>query len=296
MKLSHIGSVRCLNRNRHFLLKAALLAPCILAVTSVHALLVYDGFAYADGTVVPDSGNSMNGGTGSGALLQWTGGWNDVSPDSGANAYVVNSPGLTYDSLTVGGNALNHGTDNLGAQRNFTAASSGTYYVSFLLNITDAASTYAGVTFGGAYFGSINANGVRQLGVAGSYGSGTSALTDTVLSSTATTFLLVGKIDYSSSGADTVSLWVNPLTSVEAGAGAAAAVNTGLNLTSLGAVYIYQSATAFNITVDEVRFGTSWGEVTPGLAAIPEPGVLTLLGSAGLLLLVLRRRHRLKNG
>lgn len=281
--------------NKTNLIQAAALAGAIgVAVstgTAQASLLVYDGFNYTAATKVPDTASSsvLNGGTGGGGS-NWSGGWFDASPDSGANAYTITNGGLSYSTLTTGGNALNRGDDNIGVRRNFTAQSDGTYYTSFLFSVgADPANTYAGLAVAGrAYFG-LAKFGTHSEFVVGNGFAGTPASTGITVQAN-TTYLLVGKIAFSATGNDTVSLWVNPTGSNEANAGAAGAsyVNSS-NFTTLDNVQAYQSTAAYNMTLDEFRLGTTWADVTPGLPT-PEPASLGLLAGAGYL--VIRRRSR----
>jgi len=110
---------------------------------------------------------------------------------------------------------------------------------------------------------------------------------------------------------DTVSMWINPIASTlgdnggEAIAGAAggsyySAINAyttpaanldASQIQSFMLIGLAQSAVSttksIDITLDELRIGTTWADVTP----IPEPGMLALLGLGITGLLCLRRRN-----
>lgn len=260
--------------------------------TAGAALVVYEGFTYTAGTQVPDTGGSaLRGGTGLSTSL----GWADIQADTNSKAYVVTGTGLSYNSLTVGGNALNWGNDNLGSFRNLatsisgTSGTTGTYYISYLLEMAATpTSTYAGATMG-AFMG-VSKNGTTPVfAVGGSYAN--TPVYTTVTPTANQAYLLVGKIELSGdSGFDKVSMWVNPVASVEANAGAAQAVNSGLfNINSISRIDVYQSS-SYGITVDEFRIGTTWSDVTTGLP-VPEPAVITLAGVALLGLSAGRRRR-----
>ena len=287
------------------LIQAASLAGAIglavLSGTTQASLLVYDGFNYTPGTKVPDTntGGLLNGGSG-GSGTNWTSSWFDAGPEAAPNqntlGYVVTSGGMSYSTLTTGGNALNRGDDNIGVRRNFTAQTDGTYYTSFLFSVgADAANSYAGLAIDNrAYFGlatvGTGASKHSELVVGNGFAAAGTTVSTGVTVQANITYLLVGKIDFSATGNDTVSLWVNPTGSNEANAGAAGAtyVNNS-NFTTFTNVQAYQSTAAYNMTIDEFRLGTTWADVTPGLPT-PEPASLGLLAGAGYLMI--RRRSR----
>jgi hypothetical protein len=109
---------------------------------------------------------------------------------------------------------------------------------------------------------------------------------------------------------DTVSLWINPIASTlgdnagEAVAGAASgsyysAISAFVTTANSDADHIQSflligqavaqaaSARSIDTSLDELRIGTTWADVTP----VPEPGVLTLLGLGLTGLLCSRRRN-----
>ena len=111
---------------------------------------------------------------------------------------------------------------------------------------------------------------------------------------------------------DTVSLWINPIASTlgnnagEATAGAAGGSYysaTGAFVTTANsdsdqiqsflligqAVAQAASARSIDSSLDELRIGTTWADVTP--TTVPEPGMLTLLGLGLIGLLGSRRRN-----
>ena len=282
---------------------AALVSLVGFAVPSHGALLLYEGFDYTGGTTVgpnPSSG-TMNGGTGWSVNQRWF----DNNPTD-ANAYTVASPSLSYGSLTTSGNALSQASDSIGAARNFnntsTSLADGTYYVSFLIsfsgNSPSMANMYGGLQLGSAYFGIANLNGgtttERNFVLSNSYGNGTDGTTRVhtgVTLSLNTTYLLVAKVTFSASGQDSYSLWINPTTGSEASAGAAQAFNNTTNSTSIAQASFYTSSTAFGMTVDELRIGTTWEDVTPGLP-IPEPGIYAMLAAQGALLAIWGKRRK----
>lgn len=277
--------------------KRSVILGAVLTLATAEAarasVLVYDGFNYAAGTNVPDSGTTLNGP--SGGTASWTSGWFDGSADGNAAAYTIAATGLSYPNLTATGRSLNDGNDNIGVRRNFTAQSAGTYYVSFLMSVSaDAASTYAGLAVNNrAYFGLMKAGAVSQFAVGSGFAGGSPTSTGVTVTP-GSTYLLVGKISFNPTGSSNLSLWVNPTNGDEAFEGAADATYLhnlagGSAFTAFDHFQGYQSSGTYNLTMDEIRLGTSWADVTPGLP-VPEPTMLSLLGGAALVLG--RRRAR----
>ncbi|MDR1279425.1 MAG: PEP-CTERM sorting domain-containing protein [Opitutaceae bacterium] len=279
-----------------------------LPITAHATLIAYEGFDYTADTAtgLNQSNGSLNGGTGWGSNQRWF-----DNQTNNENRYVVSDAGLSYGTLVTTGNALTQGTDTIGAVRFFkndsTTLADGTYYVSFLIsfaaNNVSTAGQYGGVQLGSVYFGFTNADidgGVtttREFVASNGYGSGTTGTTKIYTGETMTpgqTYLFVAKMVFSATGEDSYSLWINPTTSDESNAGLAQAVNTSTNSSSIASAVFYASSTAFGMTVDEFRLGTTWEDVTPGLpaSAVPEPAMwAALTGLAGLAGAILRRRR-----
>jgi hypothetical protein len=108
--------------------------------------------------------------------------------------------------------------------------------------------------------------------------------------------MLLLKISYGAADADTAQLWVNPNLSLgEAGLGPAAATIAsdvltfnGIRLTAGGSQN--GGVAAASGTLDELRVGDTFADVTPTTAPVPEPTALTALGMGTLALLSRRRR------
>ena len=106
------------------------------------------------------------------------------------------------------------------------------------------------------------------------------------------TLFLVGSYTFNpNTGDDVSSLWINP-SSGDLGAGSAptadfADTTGGTDLVSVGSILLRQSA-APHLTMDELRVGTSWADVT---SPVPEPTTHTLLGLGALALMPQRRKR-----
>jgi hypothetical protein len=283
-------------------LPVAVLTLLFSAERSHATLLYYEGFNYTSGSTVGTAANNgLNGGSAynssTGAATAWsTYWWDNSSGTDTTKKYTVASSGLSYGSLSTGGLALSQSTDTIGATRSLNSAlSSGTYYVSFLYNVAAnnslTAAQYAGLQIGSAYVGLHTSTGTtRDLVVSGSYANSTTAVSTGINLNYGHTYLLVLKIDFSTTGTDTYSLWVDPTVSSEANAGSANAVNTSVDSSTINSVSLYSYSTTFGMTVDELRIGTSWADVTTGLA-VPEPETYALfVGAMALLFGGVRRR------
>jgi hypothetical protein len=123
-------------------------------------------------------------------------------------------------------------------------------------------------------------------------GTGSTVTFDTTPHMEGETIFLVGKYDFSSSP-NPVSLWIDPDASTF---GAAAeptgflSATTGTDGFSIDRFNMRQNTAASvprAMQWDELRFGTTWADVTP---AVPEPGTAALLGLSFAGLLAARRR------
>ncbi|MFU8892723.1 MAG: hypothetical protein ACNA8L_03755 [Luteolibacter sp.] len=284
----------------------AALAGLALATGSANgALVVYEGFDYSTGSVV-----GQNGGSG------FDGSWQAGSDNS--NQWAVQSPGLTFSGLdTVGGSIKRPSAPN-GADINRAISSSAqaalttvntTIWFSFLTvsttfsignangallfgtgGITSMADGGAAVQMaGGSAFGfsyrGLTADGGSMRLHAMTINNGTSTRSDDfIFDTTATTYMIVGRIDWAPNGQNDVLSLFN-VTDPTA----------GLPLTPFATMSADLDQSLFNTiaigtrqveTFDEIRFGTTMESV--GL--IPEP-TTALLGSLGMLCLLRRRRN-----
>ena len=195
---------------------------------------------------------------------------------SGATPFVqYSNTGLTYAGHVgsgVGGSAT-FGTGTADHNRTFTAQTSGTVYMSCLVNITSVSAT-------GEYFLHYNSTGTFAARIAATtsgtnlrFGVGKSAAPVAVATNfvLGTTYMLVVKYTYIAGLTnDQVDFWVLPaFASTEALAGAPLqTITAGTDATTLNAISIRQ-ASPFPIgTVDAIRVGNSWAEIAPSASLI----------------------------
>jgi len=202
-------------------------------------------------------------------------GWTAISA-AGTSAITTQSvTGLTYSGHPGSGvgNAAGFVTTGEDDHKSFTAQSSGTVYVSALINLSAAQS-------GGDYFFALN-NGTTSFIArlyARSSGSGyvlgigkntSTALYDTVVRNFNTTYLVVLKYSFLSSTADdTVSLFVEPALGGSEGSATLTTGSTIADTASLGFVMIRQGSSTAAPTgrIDAIRVATTWAEVTASSA------------------------------
>jgi hypothetical protein len=278
------------------LFTAALLIAA--GVSSARAsLIAYDGFLVGSN---PAAGEYSTGAL-SGAnptVNGFSGAWS-----SGSGSGTVQSDGLTYAGLTTTGGRIEAVGDGTRVGHTlttpFTAASTGTYYISFLLRLegdTAGAPYRAFELHNGGY--DDNANRVFQLGLNNGDLSGSNGLfgarvnnnnsLKADLNSTNTNVnLYVLRLDLSASaGADSVTIWANPtsLGGAEPGSGSISISSFDLAFDRLSIA----SFGGFPVSLDELHIGSSYADVTP----IPEPASAAALIGLVAVAAFATRRHR----
>ena len=263
-------------------LLGGLVAAGLFVTTHAQAqMLSHDSFSYAAGSTLA----GQNGGTGFGAAYTANNG-----------GLTTAAAGLTYidangKTLPTAGNAAALAGGNAGVFRTLSSTlggGNGTIYVSFLEQV-NATTAYAGLSlFTGTgteqvFFGSGGAGGLPAVNLESTgpgTGTGETALT--------TTGFVVAELQFGTAAAGgsgvTVRLFDNPTLGTQP----ATANYTASNATSFTFNSIRIQSGADTGSVDEVRIGDTYADVAP----VPEPTTmaLSLLGGAGMLGFVIRRR------
>jgi len=292
---------------RRLAILLALLQPLIFAQQAGAAAIagsMQEAFDYLDGTVFTNG--TLNGGVG----------WNDTGsstdPNLASSAWglslnagtnrTATSPGLTYTvpgyfpasgiKLTLDAAAAN-ATQNIGRSLGQTV-DTGTTYFSLLMS-KNTPDTIRTINF--AFFnGTTEQFAVGQIGTAtGNTGGNFGLLMNNsnpgglvfasgtpIAMGTGVTHLLIGRVDWNAGGAETVSLWVDPLNvTSEALAGSIYASTSGFEISGITAIRPFTGSNAtiagFNgnavsANFDEIRLGGTWESVT----SAPEPSSATL--------------------
>jgi hypothetical protein len=222
------------------------------------ALTAYEPFNYTAGTF---ANNTPATGTG------LTGNWS-----CGANGTI--GTGLSYTALTVGNNALSSGGSRqlVGLS---SPLSSGTKYISFLFK----ASGNMGGNIDGVFFPNNNATclwfgfglgpfsgaqgqlGLGSMTTAGTAAQGATSLKQVGLGTYASTYLIVLKIDFDTSGVnDTITVYTNPVANVGAPGVPAAGTLTTYDVGTISKIGLNVQGGA-SISVDEIRVGDTYGDV-----------------------------------
>lgn len=224
----------------------------------------YEPFAYAEASNLGQSQQWSNNNTGDNIIV--AGG--TLTP-----AY----PGLNPSTT---GYAI-FGGDGLDCSTAFTSTNTGTVYYSFIMNVN----TMAGVTdVNGGYFATFGSGSSTFGGTLwtkrvddGVYNLGLEVRTGTAANTTWTTdaytagqtvFVVVGYTfgDPATASDDTVNLWVNPTINGAQPAATITDTHTGTDLTSISNFILRQDSTGEtpSMSVDELRIGTTWAQVTNG--------------------------------
>lgn len=253
----------------------AALGPCVLSGPASASLLAYEGFGYPAGANL----NGQNGGPG------WAGAWATFfGPPT-----LIDGAGLAFGSLAVtqGAAATPLSSDPVAGNNiaNYfrtlaspVGADNTTLYVSLLLRPEANFGFYGGLNLGGFFIGKSGPVPTYSL----ESGGGNIASSSTVAQQ-GETVLLVLRAQFLP-GDDIFSLFVNPVPGA-AEPLLADATMTNFDLGTQDGITI-NNASAW--TTDEIRFGSTFADVTP--AAVPAPSV-ALLVAGGLVLVGLARRR-----
>lgn len=206
-------------------------------------------------------------------------GWTAYS-GAGTNPILVTSPGLTYTGHPGSGvgNAVTMTTSGEDDNRGFTAITSGTVYVSFLIN-------FSAVQTGDYCIGLFQTSSIFPLRIyartdgSGGFNFGISKGASTVSYEATsrilgTTYFVVASYTYNTGTTtdDVLNLWVNPvLGGSEPPATIPNVTGTSGDATSIAAVFLRQggAASASTQQVDAILAGTTWADVAPASAGSP---------------------------
>lgn len=248
----------------------------ILLLTIAHTMygqLLTENFSYPAGQLITANG--------------WT-----AHSAGGTNAITVTTPGLNYAGHPGSGvgNAVSMTTSGEDDNRPFTSTSSGSVYMSFLVNVT------AVQTAGDYFIGLFQNSSVFPVRIyaksdgAGGYffGAGKGASTavyETTQRTLGTTYFIVAKYTFNTGTTtdDVVDLWVNPALGGSETPGTIANITgTSTDATSITAVYLRQGSASNAPTqqVDAILAGTTWADVTPS-GAVPTLTISSPLASFG---------------
>lgn len=215
-------------------------------------------------------------------------GWNAHSA-AGNNPIQVTSPGLTYSNYPPSGigNAVTLISTTASAEdvhKNFIEQDSGSVYVAFMVNITDAQETgtyflHLGPTtistlFKGRVFVQRDASNNLAFGV--SKTSTSNVAYSAYNYSYNTTYLLVLKYTFNTGSTpdDEVNLWINPIISSTEPPADLTQTDTGSDAENLGSIALRQGIPSAGISspgliLDGIRVGTTWSAVVTGTVTYP---------------------------
>ncbi len=249
--------------------------------TAAGGPLLIDNFDYSTGTLTTVSGATWVNFSGTGNFIQVT---------SGSLTY------SGYPSSGVGNKAdiISVGTSAEDAYRQFATQTSGRTYVAFLVNVANVTGLAANASTTGDYFAGIlpsssttalNARVSIRLGVtAGTFQLGlraTSANAATVFSTTdltpGTTYLVVLSYELVAGNSnDPINMWIDPtIGGSEPAPTLTQTTATTTDNADVARFFLRQGTTTTpNASIDGVRVGTSWEDVTGSAGPPPSPAKL----------------------
>ena len=298
-----------------------LIAAGALFATAVYALPDYDPFADATGS----GGTSYTVGAnliGQKNALGQT--WYQAGPTATGTMTIskIVAGNLSYGGLAASqGNSVNFGGLGESARLNLnsdgSSITSGTLYYSFILQISSVSAANTGAS-GMLWTGFNNTAGSQtttpsviatqvetktvgsgfQVGLSKASTVAANIAWDPTTRNVGDTMFIVGSYTFNpGTGIDVAQLWLNPSSST---LGLASAPTPTLTSSAGGnisgnaiATFVLENRSALEPfgTMDEVRVGTSWADVTPVPEPVPEPSTVVLAGF-GLLALVSCYRAR----
>lgn len=260
---------------------AALCGGLLASGGASAALIASESFSYGANVEL----NGQNGGSG------WNGAWTAVTSathivDPGTPLSFTNNGG----TISGGDNALRlSGNNDNVAYRGIGPVNADTVYISFLLRFTGNIDNndFAAIWFDNATSGQHSTN-IPNIGIKGNQDGGgpkdafarltlgeeTWSMMELAVD---TTYLIVGELSKtgSSSSYNQFSIWVNPgAYDFDTPHGSIAVTNGALDAFSFLGIRTANFDAGDFLLIDELRIGTTWGDVVPA----PEPGAALLLG------------------
>lgn len=290
-------------------------------------IAVYDGFNYTAGTSIAGQSGGDSTGWGAAWASSTAGSKIATNTASGltygglttdGGALQVGTPQIASGSGSAGGTTATAQRllpDTLG---NLAAANGGVLWLSFLIyNPTYPTTTYYRQSNLGFFSGAtgVNANGTERADLGLDNGSATVGINFSAWGGTVTAaapnqstvsvfspdvqFVLMELLVDNTTAVDTYYTWVNTAPSTFANnantpiISSAAVTNSGVDLSSVNALRFQAGNANANgtnafFTVDEIRLGDSFADVTP----TPEPSTTALAAMGGAALLALIRRRK----
>lgn len=290
---------------------AIALAVTFAAQTCQAYLLAYEGFDYTPGSDL----SGMNGGFG------WTTPWGVASGSITTNGNAIGDTVATGSLSYFSGNRALFTTGNSGFYsgalgtsqpfRDFFNASPGeegtTIWVSFLAARSGPTTNNTGTPFNpyprAANVSLFNTGERLAIGSASGMVSNNWALLPSGSGGNArisgNNFSLLSfavvRIDYGATNNDTAYLFINPQLGTEPTLSSAVAMTNNFDFSFFrvrpfaGGNDAANSRPYAELSVDEIRIGTTWQDVAPFITLVPEPSTAAL-ASLGLLAWVVRRR------
>jgi hypothetical protein len=228
----------------------------------INPLPYYEPFAYAEASSLGASQQWSNVNTGDTIIV------------AGGNllpAYPGLNPSTTGYAIFA--------ADGIDCSTSFTAQTTGTVYYSFIMNVN----TMTGVTdANGGYFATLGSNsntfgatlwtkrvddGIFNLGIEVRTANAANTTYDTTALATGSTYFVVVAYTFGAVASDdTVSLWINPTIGGAQPAATITDTHTGTDLASISNFILRQDSPTEtpSMSVDELRIGTTWSEVTGG--------------------------------
>lgn len=214
-----------------------------------------------------------------GAQQTWT------NMNSGDNI-VATAGSLSYTGLTSTGNSVSYAADGIDCFTPITPTNSGTVYYSFLLNV----GSMTGVTnVDGGYIAGFGETTTTlgatlwtkrvddtnfNLGIEVRTAAAANTSYTTTAYATGQTYLVVVGYAFNATTTadDVVSLWVNPVVGATMPTATLtdAQLSTATDLLSVSNFFIRQDSTTEtpSVQLDELRIGTTWGDVVPQTAKV----------------------------